>query len=117
MEPVKVNNDYKQQDKRVDINDTATSVLEEKNESNVFKRREIVKIEFNPAIYPKYAEVGKLYVVKNEIIHKIIESEIMLYIYTDSCGIKYGTPISIYKKDVKKVTYGVGYQGMPMLFI
>jgi|GEM_PF-3229913 len=115
MKPVIVNNDYKQDDK---LNRNTDINIQEKNgESHVFKKREILKIELNSSVYPKYIEVGKLYVAKNEIIRKIIESEIMLYVYTDSCGIKYGTPINIYKKYVRKITYGDDYQDMPILFI
>ena len=67
--------------------------------------KEISIVEFVSALYPKYAEVGKPYIRKNEIVHKIVESETMLNIYTDSCGIKYGTPICVNKKDIVEITY------------
>lgn len=70
--------------------------------------RKIQKIEFSSNIYPKCAEVGKTYPFKNEIIETIKESELMVHIYTNSCGVNYGTPISIYKKDVRNLSYTIG---------
>ena len=67
--------------------------------------KKIVGIEFAPAIYPRQIELGKVYVVKKEIIEDIMESEQMIHIYTRTCGVEYGTPISICKADVERVIY------------
>lgn len=74
-------------------------------ENTVPANTKIIRIEFSPSIFPRQIELGKMYVGKNEIIEQIVESDMMIHIYTPTCGIKYGTPISIYKKDIKKVIY------------
>jgi len=105
MKPVKVNDEYGQQEKMLNTIDYAVSVLNETHESNVNKDREIIKIEFKNSIFTRQAEVGKLYAIKNEIIRKIVESGKMVHLYTDSCGIKYGTPIGIHKRYIDSITY------------
>lgn len=67
--------------------------------------KRITSIEFVPAIYPRQIELGKIYEARKEVIENIMESERMIHIYTRTCGVEYGTPISIYKADVEKVIY------------
>jgi hypothetical protein len=72
---------------------------------NISHKRKIGALILNPDIYPNQVEVGKLYVIKNEIIMDIRESELMIHIYTETSGIRYGTPICIYKKDIRQLIY------------
>lgn len=93
-------------------NTTGSSIPEtvtflESNKVAGFKPElEIYRVELVPAIYPRQIEVGKMYEGKNEIIEKIVESGVMVHIYTHTSGVKYGTPICICKKDIQKLIYG-----------
>jgi hypothetical protein len=94
-----------------------TSLEKPKPNAGKLPERKISKIEFLPYIFPKYIEVGKPYAVKKETVESIKESELMVHIYTKSCGIDYGSPISIYKRDVVSVTYINDTEAIVSLFI
>jgi len=90
---------------KVDMLVEANAFAKNGNTKEVSSQKKIRRIEFAPAIFPRYIELNMVYAVKNEIIENIMESERMVHIYTQTCGIKYGSPICIGKENVERVMY------------